>query len=291
LRQLTDEGQAALHGVAQRNGVSFDAVVTLLAALDRGNGTQAQFSHPDLGGMGQWSQGGMIMVGDMFNNGLKYRVDQLCNELSNLMHTQNLFVPTPAYGTMGSSGWWPAECGFPSSSGGQNDMQYAVFPATRRLAIRQGDQVRVYDTGQHQIGGFSQQQGGNIQDLTFTSQFGTVRLYDLPLVSGNAPQQSGPSYSAYTPPPAPVFEAPPAQIHQPAPAMPQPVPPQAQPEPIFESGRMNPEPQFAPPPLPAGAPSEDDIFAKIERLHALHTKGILSEDEFAAKKKDLLDRL
>ena len=157
MRQLTDTGRTALETIAQRNGVSFDAVTTLLAALDRGGGSQAQFSHYELGGMGQWSQGGMIMVGDMFNNGLKYRVDQLCNEISNLMRSQDLFVPTPHGAMGGSSGWWPAECGQPSSQGSQNGMHYAVFPATRRLALRLGDQVRVYDTGNHQIGGFSQQ--------------------------------------------------------------------------------------------------------------------------------------
>jgi hypothetical protein len=30
----------------------------------------AQFDHPDLGGMGQWTAGGMTMIGDMFNAGL-----------------------------------------------------------------------------------------------------------------------------------------------------------------------------------------------------------------------------
>ena len=39
-------------------------------------------------------------------------------------------------GGFGSS--WPAELGSPSSSGAQNDMSYAYFPATRRLAIRVG---------------------------------------------------------------------------------------------------------------------------------------------------------
>jgi len=62
----------------------------LLGALEQGNGRQAQFNHPDLGGMGQWSQGGMIMVGDMFNQGLKYRVDALCNELAGLLRSQPL---------------------------------------------------------------------------------------------------------------------------------------------------------------------------------------------------------
>ena len=39
-------------------------------------------------------RGGMTMVGDMFNNGLKARVDGLCSELSNLLANQP-FVPAP----------------------------------------------------------------------------------------------------------------------------------------------------------------------------------------------------
>jgi len=40
----------------------------------------------------------------------------------------------------------------------------------------------VYDTGERTISGFSQQQGGD-RSLTFTSQFGLVRVADLALVS------------------------------------------------------------------------------------------------------------
>ena len=71
--ELTPEGRRLVEDVAQRHGVSADAVLTLLQAVAAGHGTSAQFSHPELGGMGQWSQGGMIMVGDMFNNALKYQ--------------------------------------------------------------------------------------------------------------------------------------------------------------------------------------------------------------------------
>ena len=85
MQDLTPEGLRILEDVARRHAVSLEAVVTMLRALMEGNGSQAQFNHPDLGGMGQWSQGGMIMVGDMFNQGLKHRVDTLCNELAGLL--------------------------------------------------------------------------------------------------------------------------------------------------------------------------------------------------------------
>ena len=44
----------------------------------------------------------MIMVGDMFNNALKYRVDQLCNELSALVRSQG-----PAWAAPASSQFQP----------------------------------------------------------------------------------------------------------------------------------------------------------------------------------------
>ncbi|WP_235578405.1 hypothetical protein [Pseudorhodoferax sp. Leaf267] len=56
--------------------------------------------------------------------------------------------------------WWPEGLSNPSSSGGQNDLQYAFFPQQRRLAIRQGGTVQQYDTGEHRISGVSQAQGG-----------------------------------------------------------------------------------------------------------------------------------
>ena len=36
---------------------------------------------------------------------------------------------------------------------------------------------------------------------------------------------------------------------------------------------------------------EADVFATIEKLAQLHAKGILSDEEFAAKKAELLSRL
>ena len=41
----------------------------------------AQFSHPDFGGMSQWSPG-MSMVGEMFNTSLKSKLDAVCTELT-----------------------------------------------------------------------------------------------------------------------------------------------------------------------------------------------------------------
>jgi hypothetical protein len=88
MQEVSSEGRKIVDDLARRHGVASDAVTALLRALELGNGAQAQFNHPDLGGMGQWSQGGMIMIGDMFNQGLKHRVDALCREIANPVRSQ-----------------------------------------------------------------------------------------------------------------------------------------------------------------------------------------------------------
>ena len=42
------------------------------------------------------------------------------------------------------------------------------------------------------------------------------------------------------------------------------------------------------PPAAAPAPAEDDSMAQLEQLADLHTKGILTDEEFAAKKAQIL---
>ena len=179
------------------------------------------------------ANGGMIMVSDMFNNGLKSRIDGLCNELAILIadqpdlirsgsfqsqsqgwqgqggsdagqqqrndaHAQqqgadgpigrvSLFVP-PAPGTSGD--WWPGDLRWPNSTGAQNGVRYAYFAEARRLAIEVNGRVTVYDTLDHQIGGFSQQQsiGGSV---SFNSQYGLIDVASLPVVSSTVSSTDG----------------------------------------------------------------------------------------------------
>ncbi|HYR44985.1 MAG TPA: hypothetical protein VER98_18285 [Terriglobia bacterium] len=73
--------EAFIDRVSIRHSVSPDAVRTILRALRSSGGRMAQFSHADFGGMSQWSPG-MSMVGDMFNNSLKSKLDAVCTELA-----------------------------------------------------------------------------------------------------------------------------------------------------------------------------------------------------------------
>lgn len=282
MMQLTPEGQQIINNLAQRYHFSFDAVCSLLQSVINGNGSMAQFSHPEFGGSGQWMRGGMIMLGDMFNNGLKNSVSGLCQELSNLVANQtnliqtgsfqsqsqgnqqqgnfnggqqqqngstgsspvSLFVP-PAPGSSGN--WWPAGLQFPNSTGAQNNVRYAYFATINRLAIEANGHVTLYDTLDHRIGGFSQQQsiGGSI---TFTSQYGVVDVNSLPVISiDNVPVQIPPQPAALQP---------------------------------------------ATPNNPTSAStSSGDIFVAIGKLAELWNQGLLTDTEYSNKKAELLSRL
>ncbi len=186
--------------VARRHGLSTSAAGALWEALVAGRGTQAQFNHPELGGMGQWS-GGMAQIGDMFNSDLKAKVVVACHDLAEYAGKaeagrQAAGSRQPQWqgeetrqgdGLRDTPGrdWWPEGLGRPSSTGTQNDARYAMFADRRRLAICRDGAVRVYDTGEHRISGFSQQQGGS-SSMAFTGQDGPVGLDSLRRVEGEA---------------------------------------------------------------------------------------------------------
>jgi hypothetical protein len=274
MRALTPQGEKIIKAIAERHAVSVDAVQVMLDAVMRGGGTMAQFNHPELGGGGQWLRGGMTMVGDMFNNALKAKVDALCSELSALVfnaqqadvmfarasppqsqaqsqHSSHRGTHRPGFASFSASSgnWWPAELGNPAATGAQNDMRYAYFPEKRRVALERGGRVEVLDTGEHFISGFGQQQGGG-DSITFTSQHGPVSLASLRRVDGGHDNTAG------------------------------------------ERGRGD-DARAEAAVIRSSEPPHDPaaILGLIERLAELKDKGALTEQEFAAKKAELLKRL
>lgn len=245
-----------LQTLADRHGFGIETVRHVARALDAGHGTMAQFNHPELGGFGQWSAGGMTMIGDMFNANLKARVADLCADLA------RSGLPDRPDAASAGAGWWPEELGRPAASGSQNATRYAYFPQARRLAVDDAGTVALYDTGEHDIGGVSQQQGGT-RNLRFTGRNGSVDLETLRRLDGPAEAPSKPHPAASKP-----FE----------------------PEPIVPMGRVPGSASTPGDAAPSGAPA-GDLVAVIERLSELHRKGVLTESEFTAKKADLLARL
>lgn len=262
MQKLTPAGDDLVSDLSSRYHISRDAVVHMLVAVNNGGGSMAQFNCPELGGAGQWMRGGMTMVGDMFNNGLKTTVDNLCSELANGLVNAQIFPLAPA-GTPDSSQWWPADCGSPFSSGAQNDTRYAVFPG--KLAVQLNGQVTVYDTLNHNIGGVSQQQGGDAS-LTFSSQFGTISVSQLPVISGAGMADTLSANTNFSQPTAPQA----AQSEFP--------------QQDNQGGGADISADIS-------AASADEVIGLIEKLAKLRDAGALTDEDFNAKKKELLARL
>lgn len=250
MQQLTQEGENLVNNLSSRYNLSRETVIYMIGAVNNGGGSMAQFNSPELGGSGQWMRGGMTMVGDMFNNGLKNTVNNLCSEISTALANTIIFPMAPA-GTPASNQWWPTNLGTPFSSGGQNNIRYAVFP--NRLAVEINGEVTVYDTLDNNIGGVSQQQGGNTS-LTFSSQYGTIAVSSLPIVSGSGEAQPAPQTNFV--------------------------------EPVINnrSSNINEMPS-------SNTTSSDTIMELIEKLAKLYNAGVLTQSEYSTKKSELLSRL
>lgn len=163
--------------------------------------------------------------------------------------------------------WWPAELGAPSSSGSQNNLRYAVFPAARRLAVECDGRVSVHDIGDLQITGCSM--GSSDAQAIFNTDSGPIELSSLPQVPPAAPP-AAPNPAAEN-----VIGSRPAQVSRPSEVAP-------------------PERVAAPGPDPAAAEPGNQQTAVLEalaKLGELKAMGILTEEEFTAKKTELLRRL
>jgi hypothetical protein len=291
--ELTSEGQEIADELAHRYAVSVDAVATLFTAIAEGRGKEAHFSHPDLGGEGgHWTLSGMIQIGDMYNKALKTKVDELCNAIWEVLHNKPLLAMFASSGprsresrhdqsgqsqtqstsrdksdTRGAMGmgfvmggapkaWWPAELGTPATTGSREGVTFAFFPARRRLAIKHPGGIAIFDAGNHDIRGFSEDRAED-HSVMFTSQHGFVSLEELPDVTNedpaDAPHQEGPQPSA-----------------------------------TLRKETVAPVVSSAPSPAAANG---GDVLALIERLADLRRKDVITDEEFAAKKAELLGRL
>ena len=247
-----------LEAVGRAHGFGPDATLCLHRALAAGRG-MAQFSHPELGGLGQWAGGGMTMIGEMGNPELRRRVGALCAALA-AEAGRDAAGEAP---DRAAASWWPAGLGTPASSGAQGDAAYAWFPQARRLAVRHAGKVAVYDTAGHAISGLSQD-GGAAPALRLHAGGREIALSDLALA--DAPGRG------WTPPR--VVEAPPADVAEARAG-------------VAAADAVREDPGVAARPAEQG----HDPISLIERLSALRARGVLTEQEFAAKKTELLARV
>jgi hypothetical protein len=236
---LHDTGGHQIAGLAQQQGPAGTVVFSTpagqvsLASLASIGGGSAQQSQMSTGGGGhqqaQSSGGG----------------SQRQQQISSAMPPMSGMAPMAGMAPMtfapfaSTEAWWPPELGTPSSTGAQNTLRYAVFPAARRIAVDRHGQVSVHDSGDHQIAGCSQ--GSEGEEVLVTTSAGTVTLSSLPAAG----------------------------------AEPEPPPPTAQTQAAAAGS----------------AAASSAILEALAKLGELKEMGVLTAEEFSAKKAELLSRL
>jgi hypothetical protein len=126
----------------------------------------------------------------------------------------------------------------------------------------------VYDTLDNNISGVSQQQGGDTS-LTFSSQYGTISVSTLPVIYGSGNLPSAPQ-SNFAEPTQNNFSNPTPLVAETN---------TYQTEPTEPKMNINQN------------ESANSIIGLIEKLSGLRDAGALTDDEFNAKKAELLSRL
>jgi hypothetical protein len=259
MKALTNEGQQIVEDIAAKYNLQTATVESLMNAIISGNGTMAQFNIPELGGSGQWMKGGMTMVGDMFNSSLRSTVEKLCGELSNVVSTKLLFEET----TDISEKKQQINSGFSANSD-------SSWPSVFGNPTASGSQNN-----------FKYAYFAPVKRLVIEEN-GKQTIYDTKhhSITGISQQQGSGNSHRFTSQDGPVDLSSLAVISEPS--------GQTQPTPeiaydVTSTADLRTENQ--------GHSPQDIIIATIEKVNMLFEKGQITEEEFKAKKQELLAKL
>lgn len=265
MNKLTSQGEGVIDDLARRHGFSRDAVLHMLSAVRNGNGRMAMFSHPEFGGPGQWMHGGMLMLSAPFDHALKARVDALCHEIADCLAdpSWSLWEGNSSARTRGAPGC--AQGGDPAGQTGRFTSDHAGpwWPAELGAPDASGTQDGV------RYAWFA-----DARRLAVETH-GTLRVYDTldHHIAGISQQQQGGDSSL-------TFTSQHGRVELASLPL------------VSSDAAVDVKAGGGSEPAPAAAESgEADILATLERLDALRQRGVITEEEFAAKKTDLLGRL
>lgn len=259
MKALTNEGQQLVEDIAAKYNLQSATVESLLNAIISGGGTMAQFNIPELGGSGQWMKGGMTMVGDMFNSSLRATVEKLCSELSNLASTKLLFEETSETAEKKQQ----INSGFTANSS-------SSWPSVFGNPTASGSQNN-----------FKYAYFAPVKRLVIEEN-GKQTIYDTKhhYITGISQQQGSGNSHRFTSQDGTVDLGSLAVISEPS--------QQTQPTPeiaydVTSTADLRTENH--------GQSPQDIIIATIEKVNMLFEKGQITEEEFKAKKQELLAKL
>jgi len=253
MKSLTKDGQQAINEIAGKYDLKVESVEAMVKAIVNGNGSMAQFNIPELGGNGQWMRGGMTMVGDMFNHSLKAKVDKLCTELANLVSTKVIFEE-------------PVESVFEGKSNSSNSSWPPAFGNPTSSGAQNNFKYAYF---------------GPVRRLVIEED-GKRKIYDTKhhQISGISQQQGSNRSYQFTSQDGAVDLSSLSLISEPE------EPQQETPEIAYDVTHA-----FSSKTETNAHSPEDIIISTIEKINMLFEKGQITEEEFKAKKQELLARL
>lgn len=266
MRQLSEAGQQAINDLAQRYSFSSDAVSSMLQSVLDGHGTMAQFNHAEFGGSGQWTHGGMIMISDMFDNALKGRIDALCRDLSALVGNEPGLIP---FGTFQSQSQGRQQ---QSASTPAGPVSLFVTPADAGSGDWLPEDLgRASSTGAQNGVRYAYFPQARRLAIEIGSKITVYDTLDHQICGFSQKQSQGESLT---------FSSQHGLVDV-----------ATLPVVADDSGARSPAASPPAQPTRVAAQPTSDIFAALEKLAELHTKAILSDEEFARKKAELLSRI
>ncbi|MBO9471851.1 SHOCT domain-containing protein [Endozoicomonas sp. G2_2] len=260
MTETAADTNARLAKFSRQYGFSEDAVRHLFEAVTQGGGDMAMFDHPEFHGPGQWMRGGLMMTTTPGDRVLNNAIESLCNRLSALLRAQHA----------------PGQSGYRRISPEARAWDTSVSPRQRWWPHEWGDPVATGHTDDLAYAFFDDAarmaiRSGDQVDLYKTADH---------CITGIAQAQQGTSATlVFT---TPFGELPLDELAR------------------CDDDRNNPAGNATATEHRSGEPaaaeqatpqSSMEILEAIEKLGALHREGVLTDDEFNAKKQALLNRL
>jgi hypothetical protein len=172
--------------IGEQHGFSLDAMQALGAELLRGGLKRARFNHPELGGIGMWSHG-EVVIGDMSDEETRVRiwqvVDALMPALKQVEVSEDVRRATQDQ-TLVMPWWGDIKLGSPAVQGVMESLTYGYFLESHRVIVRKDDKITHYDASGLAVMDIGIVYGERaMPQVALQLVDGTVPVSDLPIIT------------------------------------------------------------------------------------------------------------
>lgn len=173
--------QTLYQQLSNTHHVSVEAIQVLVRALVEGGYRSANFNHPELGGVGKWN-GGDVILGDMSQEALRLKIWRIVQGL--LPTLQQTIPPEPiqeADATFVMPWWNDVTLREPVLKGMFESTTFGYFLEGARVVVKQSEHITHYDASGHLVTDLQMMSGARGQMvLVLQTLSGDIAVSDLP---------------------------------------------------------------------------------------------------------------